>query len=99
MQRAVFVWLLASLAVRAGAQAVLILPFENRSRSSTLDWIGESAAEAIAARWSSPDRYVIGREERSAALERLGLPPALEFSHATVIKVAEFTGEIGRAHV
>jgi len=91
------------LAVPAGAQAILILPFENHSRNSALDWIGESAAEGLAAHWRLPPRpaiagtagdtrYVIRREERVAAFDQLGLPPAVALSHATVIKIGELTG-------
>ncbi len=99
-RRALFVWLYLSLAIPAGAQAILILPFENHSRSSALDWVGESAAEGLAARWRLPPRplvagdmrYVIRREERIAAFDQLGLPPAISLSHATVIKIGELTG-------
>jgi tetratricopeptide (TPR) repeat protein len=88
------------LAVPAGAQAILILPFENHSRNSALDWIGESAAEGLAAHWRLPPRpaatgetrYVIRREERVAAFDQLGLPPAIELSHASVIKIGELAG-------
>jgi tetratricopeptide (TPR) repeat protein len=87
------------LAVPAGAQAILILPFENHSRTSTLDWIGESAAEGLAAHWRLPAhpitsnaRYVIRREERVAAFDLLGLPPTVGLSYATAIKIGEITG-------
>jgi Tfp pilus assembly protein PilF len=102
-RRSLFVWLFLSLAVRAGAQAILILPFENHGRNSALDWIGESAAEGLAANWRLPQhvaprstpgdtRYVIRREERVAAYEQLGLPPSVALTHATVIKIGEVTG-------
>jgi tetratricopeptide (TPR) repeat protein len=92
------------LAVPAGAQAILILPFENHSRSSALDWVGESVAEGLATRWRFSERpagtraitgdmrYVIRREERVAAFDQLGLPPTIELSHATAIKIGELTG-------
>jgi tetratricopeptide (TPR) repeat protein len=87
------------LAIPAGAQAILILPFENHSRSSALDWIGESAAEGLAAHWRLPAhpvaanaRYVIRREERAAAFDLLGLPPTVGLSYATAIKIGEITG-------
>lgn len=90
--RTLLVWLLLAPAISAGAQAVLILPFENRTSNSAFDWIGESAAEGMAARWRSPERYAIRREERLAALDQLGLPPAVGVSRATVVKIGEATG-------
>jgi len=87
----------------AAAQAILILPFENHSRGSALDWVGESAAEGLAAHWRFSEtsaaraitgelRYVIRREERVAAFDQLGLPPSVSLSHATAIKIGEITG-------
>ncbi len=86
------VGLVLSVAVRATGQAVLILPFENRTSSSALEWLGESAASGIASRWRSLERYAIRREERLAALDQLGIPAAVGISHATVIKIGEATG-------
>ncbi len=76
----------------ANAGAVLILPFENRSKQPGLDWIGESIVQSLGDRLRAPERYVFGREERAAAFDQLGVPPAFVLSHATVFKLGELTG-------
>lgn len=73
----------------AGARpgSVLIFPFENGSKDANLDWLGEGLAELTAERFESRHVAVLTRQERLAALEKLGLPGSSTFSHATMIKV------------
>ena len=71
----------------ARSGTVLIFPFENGSKDANLDWLGEGLAELTAERLESRGVAVLTRQERLAALEKLGLPGASTFSHATMIKV------------
>jgi len=70
-------------------QTLLILPFENRSQSPGLEWIGESFPEILAQRLSSPSLYIVSREDRAYAFDRMGIPATARPSHATLYKIAE----------
>lgn len=70
------------------SQIVLIFPFENDSRTASLDWMGEGLSEATLERLEDRDVNVLSREDRLATLERMGLPDSARFSHATIIKIA-----------
>ena len=95
------VWLLAVLAMpglgRAQAttpetRTILVFPLENRSGRADLDWISEGFADLLGTRLAAPGRYVLGREERDAAYEQLGVPPESALTLATEYKVAETLG-------
>lgn len=71
------------------ARTLLILPFDNRSNSPGLEWIGESFPEILSQRLASPSLYLVGREDRVYAFDRMGIPVAAHPSRATVYRVAE----------
>src|SRR5947207_2797836 len=72
-----------------GSEMLLVLPFDNKSSAQGLDWIGEAFSEVLSQDISSPKLFVIGRDDRVYALDRLGLPAAARLSHATTYRVAE----------
>ena len=67
---------------------LLVFPFENDSRMASLDWLGEGLAELTAERLQDRGLSVLSRQERLAALEKMGLPDSARFSHATMVKIA-----------
>ena len=69
-------------------ETLLIFPFENESRTASLDWLGEGLSEVTAERLEDRGVNVLSREDRLATLERIGLPDSARFSHATIIKIA-----------
>jgi tetratricopeptide (TPR) repeat protein len=71
------------------ASTLLILPFENYSRAPGLEWIGESFPVVLSERMSSPSAYIIGRDERMYAFDRLGIPAGVKLSRATIYEVAQ----------
>ncbi|MEO8726010.1 MAG: tetratricopeptide repeat protein [Acidobacteriaceae bacterium] len=73
---------------RAG-QLLLVLPFENKSTAPGLEWIGESFPEVLNQRMAEPSLFIISREDRIFALDRMGIPPATNPSRATVFTVAQ----------
>ncbi len=73
----------------AGAQTLLVLPFDNASRAPGLDWISESFPELLGQRMASPSTYVISRDERLLAFDRFGIPQTLHPSLATLYRMAE----------
>jgi tetratricopeptide (TPR) repeat protein len=81
--------LFVCLAVRAGAQTVVVLPLFNLSGDANLDWIGESAAEMLRETLASEGILVLDRESREAAYRRLSLRPYAPLTHASVIKLGE----------
>lgn len=92
---AVLAWCSISLA-RADAGTVLVFPFENLSTDRNLDWIGEGIAELIIERLrSEPGVYMFSREERLAALNKLGIPETATVSRATALKLGWDTGADG----
>ncbi len=78
---------------RAGGSArpvtLLVFPLENASKLAQLDWLGDGLAELTVERLAGDGPFVYPREERLAALDRLGLPASTRFSRATMLKIAE----------
>ena len=66
----------------------LVFPFENESRIANLDWLGEGLSELTVERLQDRGLTVLSRQERLAALEKIGLPDSARFSHATLVKIA-----------
>jgi tetratricopeptide (TPR) repeat protein len=71
------------------SKLLVVIPFENVSTASGLDWIGEAFAQLLTNSISSPAFYTIGREDRSYAFDRLGIPLDAHLSRATVYRIAE----------
>ena len=67
---------------------LLVFPFENDSRIANLDWLGEGLSELTVERLQDRGLSVLSRQERLAALEKIGLPDSARFSHATMVKIA-----------
>lgn len=70
-------------------QTVVVFPFENRSSAPGLEWIGESFPELFEERLASPGLYLLTREDRLRACDRIGIPADVHPSHATIYRVAE----------
>jgi len=70
-------------------QILLVLPFENASAAPGIDWIGESFPEVIGNRMSSAPLFIISRDDRLYAFDRLGLPPGAKPSRATIYEMAQ----------
>ena len=72
-----------------GGRLVLVLPFDNRSGQSNLNWIGDSFPYVLDQRLSSAGFLTISRDDRVYALEHLGLPEEFRPSRATTIRIAQ----------
>ncbi|MBZ5573409.1 MAG: tetratricopeptide repeat protein [Acidobacteriia bacterium] len=70
-------------------QTVLVVPFENQSKAPGLSWISDSFPELLQERLDSPSLYVLSREDRLRAYDRLGIPVELHPSRATIYRIAE----------
>lgn len=70
-------------------QTILIVPFENQSKAPGIEWIGDSFPELLQERLDSPSVYVVPREDRVHAYDRLGIPIHLRASRATIYRIAE----------
>jgi tetratricopeptide (TPR) repeat protein len=68
---------------------LLILPYENRTGQTNLDWIGEAVPEVLNQRLMAAGFMPIGRNDRQYALTHLGLPPNFQPTRATAIRVAQ----------
>jgi tetratricopeptide (TPR) repeat protein len=82
----------AAPAVRATSPkniVVLIVPFTNASKAPGLEWIGEAFAEVLAQRMQSPSIFMISREDRLYAFDRMGIPANARLSRATLLRIAE----------
>ncbi|HEX3586275.1 MAG TPA: hypothetical protein VH024_09775, partial [Candidatus Angelobacter sp.] len=71
------------------SRLLLIIPFENISTTAGLDWIGESFPEVLTTRLSPRGFFVMSREDRLSAFDRLGIPPGARPSRATLYQVAQ----------
>lgn len=86
--------LFATLVVAAqvttpSAHTVLVLPFENASNAPGLQWISEAFPEVVGQRLESPSLYVISRDDRNYAFDRLSIPTNVHPSRATMFRIAE----------
>src|ERR1700753_687197 len=84
--------LFACPAVRAQdtpGRVVLVLPFDNRSGNPSLNWIGDSFPDTLDQRLNSSGFLTISHDDRSFALDHLGLPADFRPSRATTILIAQ----------
>lgn len=79
---------LPQTAFHAG-RIVLVIPFENTSKSPGIEWIGEAFSEVLGNRLSSAQLFAIRREDRVYAFDRLGIPANIRPSRATLFRMAE----------
>jgi tetratricopeptide (TPR) repeat protein len=70
-------------------QILLIMPFENTSNASGIDWIGEAFPEVLGQRLSAASLSLVSRADRQTALDRLGLPAFAKPSRAMIYQVAQ----------
>ena len=78
----------AAVAESAHAGTLLVFPFENGSRIASVDWLGEGLSELTVERLEDRGLNVLSRQDRLAAVEKIGLPDSARFSHATMVKIA-----------
>jgi Flp pilus assembly protein TadD/TolB-like protein len=71
------------------SRLLLILPFENTSNTAGVDWIGESFPEVLSYRLGPSGLFIMSREDRLKALDRLGIPATAKPSRATLYQVAQ----------
>jgi tetratricopeptide (TPR) repeat protein len=68
---------------------LLVLPFENRTGTAGLNWIGEAFPDILNRRLNSSGYMAIGRGDRLYAFDHLGLPLNLQPSRAMTIRIAQ----------
>jgi tetratricopeptide (TPR) repeat protein len=71
-----------------GTQTVLVFPFDNSTRQPGLEWISEAFPEVLSQRLSTQSLYLINREDRQYAFDRMGIPVNLHASRATLYRIA-----------
>lgn len=72
-----------------GAHTLLILPFENTSKAPGLEWISEAFPEILGEGLSDYDIYVVPREDRTYAFDRMGVPVTTHLSRQTLYRISE----------
>jgi len=75
--------------LHTAGQNILVIPFENRSKAPGLEWIGDSFPEVLQERLNLPNLFILPREDRLRAYDRLGIPVELRPSRATNYRLAE----------
>jgi Flp pilus assembly protein TadD/TolB-like protein len=71
------------------SRLLLIIPFENTSAAAGTDWISESFPEVLSTRMSPSGVFIMGRDDRHNAFDRLGIPPGAKPSRATLYQVGQ----------
>jgi Tfp pilus assembly protein PilF/TolB-like protein len=71
-----------------GTQTVLLLPFENSTHQPGLEWISEAFPEILGQRLNTQSLYLISRDDRQYAFDRMGIPVNLHASRATLYRIA-----------
>jgi tetratricopeptide (TPR) repeat protein len=87
MQRLVGFFVLFCSAIHA--DTTLVLPFFNHSKSTNLDWIGESIAETVHDALASEGLLVLERSDRLEGYRRLSLRPGAELTRASILKLGD----------
>lgn len=98
------VWLLAALvvagaqapaqsapsaeAVESSGRLVLVMPFDNRSGETNLNWISDSFPDTLNQRLNSAGFLAISHDDFQYALDHLGLPANFRPTRATTIQIA-----------
>ena len=72
----------------AGTRTVLVLPFDNSTHQPGLEWITEAFPEILGQRLSAQSLFVISRDDRQYAFDRMGIPVNLHASRATLYRIA-----------
>ena len=70
-------------------KVILIVPFQNASKAPGLEWIGEAFSEVLGQQIQSPSTFVISREDRLYAFDRVGIPATAQLSRATLLRIAQ----------
>ncbi|HXM23949.1 MAG TPA: tetratricopeptide repeat protein [Terriglobales bacterium] len=90
---AVFHLLLSAAALAqepaTAGQTVLVAPFENQSKAPGIEWVGDAFPELLQDRLNSATLFVLPREDRLRAYDRVGIPVELHPSRATLYRIAE----------
>ncbi len=84
-----FLFLTAAFSSTAFAETWLVIPLFNQSAKTTLDWIGESAAESISEALVRQEILVVDREDRKEGENRLALRTNSPWTRASMLKLAE----------
>jgi len=71
------------------SRLLLIIPFENTSNATGTDWISESFPEVLSTRLGPSGFFIMGRDDRLNAFDRLGIPPGAKPSRATLYQVGQ----------
>ena len=79
-------WLFVST---ARADTHLVLPFFNLSKDSSLEWIGESLAQALEESLASEGLITLDRDDRVEAYRRLSIRPYSLLTKASVMKIGQ----------
>ncbi len=71
-----------------GTQTVLVLPFDNSTHQPGLEWISEAFPEILGQRLNTQSLFLISRDDRQYAFDRMGIPVNLHASRATLYRIA-----------
>ncbi|HZE81640.1 MAG TPA: tetratricopeptide repeat protein [Candidatus Polarisedimenticolia bacterium] len=71
------------------SRLLLIIPFENTSNAAATDWISESFPEVLSTRLSLSGFFIMGRDDRLNAFDRLGIPSGAKPSRATLYQAGQ----------
>jgi tetratricopeptide (TPR) repeat protein/TolB-like protein len=89
----IFHLLLSAAALAQGpataGQTVLVVPFDNQSKAPGIEWISASFPELLQERLNSATLFVLPREDRIRAYDRVGIPVEVHPSRATLYRMAE----------
>ena len=66
------------------------MPFENISSVPGIDWIGEAFPEVLGNRLGSASLFIIGRDDRLYAFDRLGIPATAKPSDADYVVMGNY---------
>jgi tetratricopeptide (TPR) repeat protein len=72
----------------SGTQTVLVFPFDNSTHRPDLEWISEAFPEVLGQRLNTESLYLISRDDRRYAYDRMGIPMNLHLSRATLYRIA-----------
>jgi tetratricopeptide (TPR) repeat protein len=66
-----------------------VLRFQNNSKFSDLNWVGESIAETLRAEFAQANEIVLDRNTAAEGMKRLGLREEANFTEASIIRLGQ----------
>jgi Flp pilus assembly protein TadD/TolB-like protein len=85
----IFILFWCGTALAADAAKVMVFPLSVPAGNKALSWLGDGIASSLSSQLAGPGIRIVNRDERTALVEGMDLPPGAQLSHASMIRAAQ----------